>query len=297
MKQIKHKKKLYVFDIVCHALLVLLTFIFLYPVIYSLSVSISDPQQILADPVLLLPSGLSLDAYEYLLENPKIILYYRNTIIYTLGGTLAFLVFTSMMAYPFTVADFKGKKVLNVFMVITMFFGGGLIPTYYVINMLGLRDTMWVMIIPWCVSAYNVIIFRTFFLSIPSSLREAAYIDGAGHYRVLVQIILPLSKPLLATFALFTAVGKWNNWFDALIFLSNDDLQTMQIFLRKMLITNTASGNGSAVSMSELVSNANRNPMTIKYASVWVTIIPIMCVYPFLQKYFAKGMMIGAVKG
>jgi putative aldouronate transport system permease protein len=281
-------------DIGCYATVFVLTLLFLYPVVYSFSVSISDPASILVSPVMLWPSGFSLEAYSYLLENPKILMYYKNSVIYTVLATLVFLVFTSMMAFPFIVKEFRGKKILNIYMVITMFFGGGLIPTYYVINMLGLRDTIWVMVLPGCVSAYTVIIFRTFFLSIPTSLSEAAYIDGAGHYRVLAQVIIPLSKPLLATFALFTAVGKWNDWFSALIYLSNDDLQTMQIFLRKMLITNTTAG---VTNMNELVNNANRNPMTIKYASVWVTILPIMCIYPFLQKYFAQGMMIGAIKG
>ncbi len=282
------------FDYVCYALVGIMTLIFLYPVVYSLSVSISDPELIKKSPVVLILSGLSVEAYKYLLENPKIIMYYKNSVLYSVGATVLFLAFTCMMAYPFTVKDFKGKKAINVFMVITMYFGGGLIPTYSVINMLGLRDTPWVMIVPGCISAYNVIVFRTFFMSIPDSLCEAAYIDGAGHYCVLTQIVVPLSKPLLATFALFTVVGKWNDWFSALIYLSNDELQTMQIFLRKMMITNSVA---EASNMNELVNNANRNPMTIKYASVWITILPIMCIYPFLQKYFAKGMMIGAIKG
>ncbi|MBE5766252.1 MAG: carbohydrate ABC transporter permease [Clostridiales bacterium] len=287
-------KKFGVFDFVCYLLVTLLSLIFLYPVVYALSIALSDPMGIREKAVMLWPVGFSLESFKYLLEKSEIWMYYKNSVIYTVLGTVIFLVATCMMAFPFTRKDFRGKTVLNVFMVITMFFGGGMIPTYYIINMLGLRNTIWVMVLPGCVSAYQVIVFRTFFQGLPDSLVEAAYIDGAGHYRVLWQIVIPLSKPLLATFALFTAVAKWNDWFAPLIYLNKEEMQTMQIYLRRMLIEDVV---GQGKEMKYILEYQNRNPITIKYASVWLAILPIMCVYPFLQKYFAKGTVVGAIKG
>ena len=203
------------------------------------------------------------------------------------------------MAYPLTVKEFKGKKLINVLLLITMFFGGGLIPSYLNIRNLGMLNTLWVMIIPGCVSAWNVIMFVNFFNTIPDSLRESATIDGAGHLRILVFIVIPLSKALLATVSLFTIVGYWNDYFTALIYLTDSDKMPIQIFLRKIMISmDITQGNTSSGSdMSRMLDMVNANPRTVKAAAAILTMLPILCVYPFLQKYFAKGVMIGAVKG
>ena len=207
------------------------------------------------------------------------------------------LTLTGMLAYPLTARDFKGKWVISVMLLITMFFGGGMIPTYLVYkDMYHLTNTLWVMILPGAVSAWNVIIFKNFFNSIPVELREAAQIDGAGHFRVLFQIVMPLSKPLLATIGLFTIVGHWNGYFNALLYLDSADKFPIQMFLRKILVLSEISSGADLQNLDILRQLANTNPTTVKAAATIITIIPILCVYPFLQKYFTKGMMLGSVK-
>lgn len=286
-------KRLTLFDYINYSIIGLLCALFLYPVLLTLSISFSDPDLLLRDNVIILPRGFSLDAYGLLLSDGRILTYYRNSIIYAVGGTVVFLLFTSLMAYPFIIATLRGKKFFNLYMIITMFFGGGLIPYYFVVRALGLIDTMWVMIIPGAVSAYNIVIFRTFFSNIPAELRESAHIDGAGHYTILFRIILPVSKPLLATFALFSMVGKWNDFFTALLFIRTDSLLPVQMMLRRMLVLLDFrdTQNKDLLMMYSAIS-----PRTVKSAAVIITIIPIMAVYPFLQKYFAKGVMVGSLK-
>jgi putative aldouronate transport system permease protein len=196
------------------------------------------------------------------------------------------------MAYPFILRNFKGKTFFNVFMVVTMFFSGGLLPYYYLITGLGWRNTVWVMLIPGAVGAYNVVIFRTFFKSIPESLREAALIDGAGHYRILFSILIPISKPLLATFGLFGLVGKWNDWFTPSLFFSKDYLLPIQSYLQSCLISGSTYVDLGTTALRDL----NILTLNLKCAVVIITITPILCVYPFLQKYFAKGVLVGSIK-
>ena len=249
--------------------------------------------------MILTPKGFSFQSYQVLLADPGILRNYLNTILYASTGTLTCLIVTALMAYPLTVKEFKGKKLINVLLLITMFFGGGLIPSYLNIRNLGMLNTLWVLIIPCCVSAWNVIMFVNFFNTIPDSLRESATIDGAGHLRILVFIVIPLSKALLATVSLFTIVGYWNDYFTALIYLTDSDKMPIQIFLRKIMISmDITQGNTSSGSdMSRMLDMVNANPRTVKAAAAIITMLPILCVYPFLQKYFAKGVMIGAVKG
>ena len=280
--------------------MVLLCLIFLYPFIMTLNLSFSTPQQLVgANNMILTPKGFSFQSYQVLLADPGILRNYLNTILYASTGTLTCLIVTALMAYPLTVKEFKGKKLINVLLLITMFFGGGLIPSYLNIRNLGMLNTLWVMIIPGCVSAWNVIMFVNFFNTIPDSLRESATIDGAGHLRILVFIVIPLSKALLATVSLFTIVGYWNDYFTALIYLTDSDKMPIQIFLRKIMISmDITQGNTSSGSdMSRMLDMVNANPRTVKAAAAIITMLPILCVYPFLQKYFAKGVMIGAVKG
>lgn len=288
------------FDYLNGLLMILLCILFLYPLFMTLNLSLSSPQQLVGlSNIIMLPKGFTLQSYKVLLADESILRYYLNTILYAGTGTLVCLAVTSLMAYPMTVKEFRGKKLLNVLLLITMFFSGGLIPSYMNIRSLGLINTIGAMILPGCISAWNVIMFVNFFNTIPESLRESATIDGAGHLRILVFIVLPLSKALLATIALFTIVGYWNDYFNALIYLNDSDKMPIQIFLRKIMISmDVNAGNTASNSdMSRLMDMVNANPRTVKAAAAMITMLPILCVYPFLQKYFAKGMMIGAVKG
>ena len=286
-------RKIDFFNIFNYIFLFLLVLTFVYPIIMTLSVSFSEPKALTTENVFLLPKGFTLDAYKLLLSDVRILKYYLNTIMYAALGTAIMLLFTSMMAFPLTCSDFRGKKLITVILLITMFFGGGLVPYYLLIKQLGMIDKIWVMVIPGAVSAWNVIIFKTFFLGIPLSLRESAYIDGAGHFRVLFSIIIPLSKALLATFTLFSVVGYWNDWFTAFLFLNSDDKMPIQLLLRRMLVVMEYTDSKNADILHSL---QNTNPRTVKCAAVIITITPILCVYPFLQKYFTKGILVGSVK-
>ena len=285
------------FDYMNNALMILLSLCFIYPIVMTLAQSFSDAKAMVGKTVFLFPVGFSLDSYKQLLSDISILRYYWNTIVYAGLGTFLTLTLTGMLAYPLTARDFKGKRVISVMLLITMFFGGGMIPTYLVYkDMYHLTNTLWVMILPGAVSAWNVIIFKNFFNSIPVELREAARIDGAGHFRILFQIVMPLSKPLLATIGLFTIVGHWNGYFNALLYLDSADKFPIQMFLRKILVLSEISSGADLQNLDILRQLANTNPTTVKAAATIITIIPILCVYPFLQKYFTKGMMLGSVK-
>lgn len=286
------RKRITLFDALLYAILILLSAVFLYPIWYCVISALSSTDAVQRELPLLLPKDITLQAFEYVFSNGDILLYYRNTIFYAVAGTAITLAVTALMAYPFVVDDFLGKKFFNLFMVIPMFFSGGLLPSYFLVTSLGLRNTVWAILLPTALTGYNFIIFRTFFLSIPASLREAAFIDGAGHYRVLVTIMLPLSKALLATIGLFSLVGKWNDWFAPFLYITKNNLKPIQLYLRTVLVTaEMTHAEGDLFSMMTKVSYQN-----IRCATVLITIAPILCVYPFLQKYFSKGILIGAVK-
>ena len=281
------------FDWLNYTLIGLLTLAFVYPIIVTLSLSLSDG----SDPMLrvtLLPVNFNLQSYQFIFSDGTIFRYYWNSIFYATVSTFISLTLTAMMAFPFTLPNFRGKTFFNLYMIVTMFFGGGLIPYFVLVSSLGLVNSVWVMLIPGAVGPFTVIVFRTFFSKLPAELRESAYMDGAGHYRVLFRIILPCSKALLATFALFGMVGTWNNWFTPLLFLRDPELQPIQMMLRRMLILMEFrdAENMDLQMMLSLVTGR-----TMRSAAVMVTIFPILCVYPFLQKHFAKGVMVGSLKG
>lgn len=280
-------------DYIIYVVMALLCFVFIYPLINTLALSFSNAKALVGQTVYLLPRGFTLNAYKSLLSDSSIFLFYWNTLVYATTGTLLTLTVTALMAYPLIFNELKGRKLVSILLLITMFFSGGMIPTYLTIRNYGMMDTIWAMILPGAVSAWNVIMFRTFFLGIPESLREAAFIDGAGHFRVLFSIIVPLSKPVIATVALFTLVLFWNDYFNALIYLDTVDKMPIQIFLRRLLIDMKPTDNAD---MSKMLDILSVNPRTTKAAATIVTIVPILCVYPFIQKYFAQGMMLGSVK-
>jgi putative aldouronate transport system permease protein len=272
--------------------LLLIAFITLYPMYYILIVSISEGTYIVRGMVNFFPRGFTMEAYRMVFQNDDIWISYRNTLVYTSFGTLINIICTSMCAYPLSRPDFYGRRYFTFFIILTMFISGGMIPLYLVINQLGMINSIWAIVLPPAINTYNMIIMRTFFSGIPVSLQESAYLDGANDIQILAKIILPLSKPILATMTLFYAVQHWNSFFPALIYLNTKSKYPVQLILRDIVVA----GEFSELS-GEITQSLNIIATNYKYAVIIISVIPILCVYPFLQKYFAKGVMIGAVKG
>ncbi|NHC40523.1 carbohydrate ABC transporter permease [Bacillus sp. MM2020_1] len=285
-----------VFDIINFFLVAIILLLIVYPLYFIVIASISDPNMIYEGKVWLLPKELTLEGYQRIFGDSKIWLGYKNSIIYTLVGTIVNVSFTLMAAYALSRKDLYGRNVIMFLFLMTMFFSGGLIPTYLVVKNLGLLNTMWALILPKAVAVWNVIVAKTFFeSSIPNELLEAARIDGCSDVKFFWKIVLPLSKPIVAVMVLFYAVGHWNSYFDALIYLNNENLYPLQLILRNILIQNQA----STMMISDLDSLAAKQRVSelIKYGVIIVASIPLLIVYPFVQKYFVKGVMIGGIKG
>jgi len=267
-----------------------------YPLLYVLSSSLSSPRAISAGKVWLLPVEWTLDGYAAVFKNSQIVTGFTNSILYMAGGTALNLVMTVLAAYPLTRKQFAPRNKVMLFFVITMFFSGGLIPYYLLVKELGMIDTRWAMIVPTALSAWNVILMRTYIAnSIPEDLHEAASMDGCGDFKYLTKIVLPLSKPILAVIGLYVAVGIWNSYFNALIFLKSADLQPLQLVLRNILILNMI----DPTMIKDFDALMRRQGLTdvIKYAVIIVSSAPVLVLYPFVQKYFVRGVMIGAIKG
>lgn len=292
--KIKETRKDKIFNAVTVSLLILVNIIMLYPFIYIISVSISNPNSVIRGEVVLLPKGFSFEAYKQILTYPYFLKSYLNTIFYASVGTVLTLLMTVLAAYPLSMEKFRSKGTVSFLYVVTMFFSGGMIPTFLVVKNLRLLDTRAAVIITAILSAWNVIICRSFFQGIPKSLHESAYIDGANDWTILFKIIIPLSKPVLSTLALFSIVGFWNDFFSALLYLSDRNKFPLQMILRNILINSemVAKEPGAVKDVSNTVST-----LSLKTASIMVTILPVLCVYPFIQKYFVKGVMVGSVKG
>lgn len=275
---------------------VLLLIIVAYPLYFIVIASVSDPGMVLNGEVWLIPKKLNLTGYKELFKVNKIWVGYRNTCFYTILGTIVSMAVTVPAAYAVSVKDLKIRKPVMLYFMFTMFFNGGLIPTYLVISQgLHMDNTVWVMIIPFCLNVYNMIIMRTFFeSSLPQELWEAAQLDGCSYTRYLLQVVIPLSKAVLSVIILYYVVGKWNEYFTALIYIRDDSLVPLQIVLRDILIQNEAF---SGADMGAAGLEASKKANLIRYSSIVVATLPMMILYPFLQKYFEKGVMIGAVKG
>lgn len=284
------------------AVLILLFVLLIYPILFVISASFSAPDMVNAGKVILLPKGFTLDGYRRILQYDEIWLGYANTFFYTFVGTLLNLVFTIPCAYALSRRDLPGRGAIMVVFMFTMYFSGGLIPGYLNIKQLGLLNTRLVLLISGLVSTYNVIVSRTFFAStIPWEMHEAARVDGASDARTFVSIILPLSKPILVVMALYYGVGRWNSYFDAMIYLRDRALYPLQLFLREILIQSQLSkamlANATdAETAMALVNQANEANL-IKYCVIIVSTVPMLAIYPWLQKFFAKGVMIGSIKG
>ena len=287
-----------VFDIVNIIIMLALLVIFLWPLWFVVIASFSNPNEVWNGNVILLPKGFTLSAYEAVSQYQMIWTGYKNTIIYTVVGTFINLVMTICAAYPLSRKDFVPRNFLMFIFMLTMYFSGGLIPTYLVVSKMHLLNTPWAMMIPGAVSIYNVIITRTYFVnSIPSSLQEAAELDGANTFQFLMKIVLPLSKPIIAVIALYYAVGHWNDFFTALIYLNDKELMPLQSFLRDLLMSNKMSLNNMQGLDAAQAEAKMQLSQTLKYSAIIVSTVPVLCIYPFIQKYFVKGVMIGSVKG
>jgi len=282
------------FDAIVYTIAGLIILVVLYPLVFVVSASFSDPAKVLGGEVWLLPKGITLEAYNNILHNGKIWTGYRNTILYTAVGTAINMVMTILAAYPLSRPDLPGRKPLMVLITLTMFFGGGLIPTYMLVKNLGMVDTMWALIVPGAIATYNLIVMRTYFQSsIPWELQEAAHMDGCSNWRLLLSIILPLSKPILAVMVLFYAVGHWNSFFGALIYIREETRYPLQLVLREILLISQADAVDANVGLEAKVLLAE----SVKYAAIIVSSLPILILYPFVQRHFVKGVMIGSIKG
>lgn len=269
----------------------------LLPMIHVLNVSLSQASESGKNGFFMLPRGeINFLGYLTVLQDPMLIRSYLNTILYCAGSILFTLFFTALTAYPLSIPGFVIKKSVTIFLAITMFFSGGMVPTYLLIRSLGLIDNILVMMIPFCVVAFNVILFRTFFSGIPGELREAAMIDGASEFYVLFKMYFPLSKAIFATIGLFVLVAKWNDWFTALLYLNNEKMYPMQMILRKIINSADYMGLMNS-SIAAMVAKRKITTQNINMAAIIITILPVICVYPFLQKYFVKGVFIGTIKG
>jgi len=280
-----------IFDVSIIMILCFFAILTLYPLIYTITLSLQEAN-VLNNNFYLWPEKFTINAYRGILKDRIFWKCYFNTIFYVMSNVLVCLTLTLTTAYPLTVRDFPLRNFLMFFITFTMLFSGGLIPYYLLIKRLGFVNTIWVMIIPGALSAYYVILTRTFIQSsIPISLREAAMLDGANEFFIFSKIILPLSKPIIAVIALFQAVGVWNNWFTPMIFLSDRKLFPVALYLQEIVV-------GSLQQTQQLTAElkATVSPTSVRCATLIVVIVPIMCVYPFLQKYFVKGVMIGAIK-
>lgn len=282
-----------VFRIINGILLGIMALIVLYPLYFIIIASFSSPEAVLAGKVVLFPVDINFDGYMKILERQDIWRGYLNTIIYTVLTVILALVVTVPAGWALSRKTLPGKKLWMVYFIIPMFFGGGLIPFYNVMSSLGLVNTIWAIILPSILSVWNLFMTKTFFeSSISDGLIEAAKIDGAGQFRIFFAIVIPLSKAILAVMALYYAVGQWNSYFNAMIFLQDETLYPLQLVLKEILIASESTVGGSGETILEQFRLANQ----LKYVSVIVSSLPVLCLYPFVQKYFAQGVMIGSLK-
>jgi putative aldouronate transport system permease protein len=281
-----------VFDYANVIFLFLLGFIMLYPFMYVLFSAVSIPSELIGHRgILLWPKGFQVEAFRLVFMNPMITYGYINTIIYLVFGLVINLFLTILSAYALSRQGVMLRRFFSLFIVFTMFFQGGLIPLFLQVNGLGLLDTRLALILPSAMSAYNLIIMRTGFEAVPISLEESAKLDGANHMQICFQVILPLSTPVVAVVALYYGVYHWNAWYHAFLFLQDRGLYPLQLILREILIVNSTDAMTAESGLTEVMSDA------VRYAAILVATVPILCIYPFLQRFFVKGIMIGAVKG
>lgn len=278
------------FDMILTLILSIVAIVTVYPVLYIVVISFSDTASIVQNKVFLWPKGFNLDAYKEILASQKIPRAYMNTILYTVVGTAINLLMTAVAAYPLSRPGFFGRKYFMIAIVLTMFLNGGMIPTFLIVQKLHLIDSMWALVIPNAIWTIELLILKSFYEAMSSSLRESAVIDGASEYRILFSIIIPLSKPALASIGLFYFMGHWNSFFLPMIYLNDMKLYPLQVVLRDMLFFDMSKESG-------LVDQAALAPQAVKNATIFISMVPVLLIYPFAQRYFAKGIMLGSEKG
>lgn len=294
MRKIKALTRDKLVNIIFYIIAIIMILLVVYPLWFVIIASFSNPADVANGEVWLWPKKWDISGYRELFKQSQLWTSYANTIMYTLVGSFIALVVNIPAGYAMSRKDLVGRKWINIFYLIPMFVSGGLIPTYFVVKGFGLINTFWVMVLPFSVSTYNIIVARTFFKSsLPETLWEAAQIDGCGTLRYFIKFALPLSKAVLAVIGLWTAVGLWNSWFNALIYIQNEDLQPLQLLLRRILISNQSLLGAATGTMAQELRQLSD---MMKYASIVISTLPIMCLYPILQKHFNQGVMIGAVK-
>ena len=284
-----------VFTCINTTLLTLIFIIILYPLIFVVSASFSEPMEVMKGNVILFPKGFSLDAYARVFRDNSIMIGYANTIMYTFFGTFLNVALTLLAAYPLSRRDFRGAKLITILMTITMFFGGGMIPTYLTYQKLGLVGKPLVLVLRGAVSVWNIIITRTFLEGVPYSLQEAAFVDGCSDFNVFRKIIVPLSRPIIVTMVLFYGVFHWNDFMGALIYIDNEKYYPLQLVLRNIMLQGEMES--FTDSTSESLAQQQMLIEGIRYAVIVVASAPVIALYPFLQKHFVQGMTVGAVKG
>ncbi|HWK81629.1 MAG TPA: carbohydrate ABC transporter permease [Thermomicrobiales bacterium] len=285
-----------IFNIVNYTLLMLFLIAVAYPLVYVVSASFSDPRAVISGKMWLWPVDITLEGYKAVFRNPKIITGFRNSLFYTVSGTIISVVLTLLAAYPLSRRDLKGRGIIMGLFLFTMLFNGGLIPTYLTVRSLGIINTPFAMILPAALSVYQVIITRTFFQStIPDELLEAAHLDGSSDFRFVRDNVIPLSMPIIAVNALLYAVGQWNSFFNALIYLTNQSLFPLQLILREILIQNQM----DMTNFGDVAQQMQRQNLQdlLKYSLIVVASLPVLIIYPFVQKHFVRGVMIGSLKG
>lgn len=281
---------------ICYTIVTLLVLIVLYPLVYIISASFSSPAQVSSGKVWLLPVDPTLYSYEVILQYKNVFIGYGNTIFYTVVGTLINIAVTMLCAYPLSRRDFSGRYVLSLIFVFTMVFNAGMIPNYMLIRDLGMLGTRWAMLLPGAMNVYNMIVARTFIQNtIPTELLEASKLDGCDDFQYFTRVVLPLSSTVIAVITLYYAVAHWNSYFNAFLYLSDRDMYPLQIFLRQILVQNNF--DTSEITDPELAQQLKGLSEVLKYSVIVVSTAPLMCLYPFVQKYFVKGVMIGSVKG
>jgi putative aldouronate transport system permease protein len=293
LNTIKKKLSEKIFDYFNAIIMIILCITFVYPLLYIIFASFSDPARLsLHRGLLTAPLGFTTLCYTTIAKHPLLLRAYANTLFYVTVGTALNMLFTTLAAYVLSRRDFLYSKFIMKMVVLTMFLSGGLIPFWILLRDLGFYNTIWAMLIPGLINPWNMIIMRNAFMQVPASLEESARIDGASHLRVLWDVIVPLTTPTIAVMILFFGVGRWNSWFDGAMFLKNRNLFPLQLIMREILIQNQIS---DVVNVNDV--ETSQISTTIKYAAITVSTIPILCIYPFLQKYFVTGLMLGAVKG
>ena len=290
MNNMKPTKGYRAFQVINTIIMIFVIFITLYPFVYLVAQSFSSDAAASAGKVTFYPIGFNVNTYKYILRDNQFFRYYGNTIFYTVVGTFLSVACTALIAYPLSKPRLRLNKVITPLVVFTMYFAGGMIPNYIVITQwLGLQDSMWSIILPNAISTFNLLVMKSFFAGLPEELEEAAAIDGMNTYQIFLKIIIPLSKPIIATMCLFYMVTMWNEWFTPMLYLDSKDKWPVALYVRQLVegANNTEIGSSDASSVQA----------TLKSATMVLTSIPIICVYPFVQKYFVQGMTIGAVKG